>query len=411
MNGPVPQLRFPGFEEGWEAKTLGDFMTFKNGVNADKDQYGSGTKFINVLDIIAAGPIYHEKIIGRVEVSERELEKNDVRYGDILFQRSSETREEVGQSNIYLDAEKSATFGGFVIRGRPTQEFDPRFFDALLRTDCVRSDLASRSGGSTRFNIGQEALAVVAVTVPGDIPEQQKIADFLGTVDAKIDALRRKKSGLETFKSGLMQRLFTQDLRFTRDDGADFPDWEEKTLGELGSFSKGKGISKSDIVEDGNLPCIRYGEIYTRYRERIIDIASRTDVPASSLTLSQTNDVIIPASGETPIDMARACCVLVAGVALGGDINIYRSPVNGEYVAYLLTNGRRTEIAQMAQGNSVVHLYPAQLRKIVIPVPHPDEQRKIADALTALDAKLAAVANQITHMETFKKGLLQQMFV
>nr|WP_277749170.1 restriction endonuclease subunit S [Sinirhodobacter populi] len=283
---------------------------------------------------------------------------------------------------------------------------DPVFLENALEP----IDFVPFNTGTTMPKLNAQTCSSIPLYVPSK-EEQGKIGDFLGTVDAKLDALRRKKSGLEVFKSGLMQLLFSQELRFVRDDGTDFPDWEEKALGELGSFSKGKGISKSDITEDGELPCIRYGEIYTHYNERITEIASHTDVSPSSLTLSQINDVIIPASGETPIDMARACCVLVPGVALGGDINIFRSPVNGEYLAYLLTNARRTEIAQMAQGNSVVHLYPAQLRQIVIPVPHPDEQRKIAETLSALDAKIAAVADQITHMETFKKGLLQQMFV
>lgn len=243
MSGAVPALRFPGFAGEWRSQTHGDFMTFKNGVNADKDQYGSGTKFINVLDIIAAGPIFHDAIRGSVELSPKELEKNEVRYGDILFQRSSETREEVGQSNIYLDRNGTATFGGFVIWGRPIRDLNPQFFDSLLRTEAVRADMTSRSGGSTRFNIGQDSLALVPVTLPPSISEQTKIAKFLGVVDAKLAALLRKKGGLETFKSGLMQQLFAQTLRFTRDDGTDFPDWEERTPEEIGERPKTKNAA------------------------------------------------------------------------------------------------------------------------------------------------------------------------
>lgn len=102
----VPELRFPEFREDWQEKVLGDFMTFKNGINTDKSQYGHGWKFINVLDIIADRPIYHDQIIGSVSVPDKEFEKNEVKYGDILFQRSSETREDAGQSNIYLDKGK-----------------------------------------------------------------------------------------------------------------------------------------------------------------------------------------------------------------------------------------------------------------------------------------------------------------
>jgi type I restriction enzyme, S subunit len=96
----TPALRFPDFDGDWLTGKLGDVFTFKNGVNADKSMYGSGRKFINVMDVIADAPIYHDAIIGSVEISDKEFAKNEVVFGDILFQRSSETREEVGQSNI-----------------------------------------------------------------------------------------------------------------------------------------------------------------------------------------------------------------------------------------------------------------------------------------------------------------------
>ena len=182
-------------------------------------------------------------------------------------------------------------------------------------------------------------------------------------------------------------------------------------MGDVASFQKGKGIAKNDIVAGGTTPCIRYGEIYTDYGETIKSIRSQTNVPAGDLILSQTNDVIIPASGEEPLAMARACCVLRSGVALGGDINILRPQMNGVFLAYYLSHAKRIEIARIAQGNSVVHLYSAQLKQLPISVPHTDEQKRIADALTAVDAKIQAVADQLARLQTFKKGLLQQLFV
>ena len=102
----VPELRFSEFEEPLTLEHLGKIFDFKNGINADKSQYGSGKKFINVLDIINNAPIFYDSIIGSVNVGEKEFQKNNVKYGDILFQRSSEIREEAGQSNVYLDKDK-----------------------------------------------------------------------------------------------------------------------------------------------------------------------------------------------------------------------------------------------------------------------------------------------------------------
>jgi type I restriction enzyme S subunit len=155
----MPQLRFSGFEGEWKTVILGDLLTFKNGLNSDKEKYGKGVKFINVLDILNNDFITYDKIIGSVEITEKEFEKNEVSYGDILFQRSSETRTEVGQANVYLDRDKSSVFGGFVIRGKAKYEYDPLFMNYLLSTPIARKEITDKSGGSTRYNVGQDTLS------------------------------------------------------------------------------------------------------------------------------------------------------------------------------------------------------------------------------------------------------------
>ena len=228
-----PELRFPKFRDKWKQESLGKYFDFKNGVNADKSQYGSGHKFINILDIINDKPIFHDDIIGAVDISDKEFEKNKVIYGDILFQRSSEIRNEAGQSNVYLDKVNSATFGGFVIRGRPKKKINSQYFNSLLKTQAARKEITTKAGGSTRFNVGQNSLSEVSLIIGQDINEQQKIANFLTSVDEKINLLRRKHECLQTYKQGVMQKIFSQEIRFKKDDGTAFPDWEEKELAEV----------------------------------------------------------------------------------------------------------------------------------------------------------------------------------
>lgn len=272
-------------------------------------------------------------------------------------------------------------------------------------------ELASPGGAGRNKTLGQSNFAELPVVWPSQ-PEQKEIADFLGAVDERIKLLQRRRDALARYKTGIMQCLFDQSLRFTRDDGTAFPDWEELTLGNVAKFSKGRGISKDDIVPDGVQPCIRYGELYTVYGEKISNVVSKTNSPPESLLLSKPGDVVLPASGETPMDMPSASCVLAGGVALGGDITVIRSPINGVFLAYLLRSHKRRAVARLAQGNSVVHLYGVHLASLKLDIPtDPDEQCKIADALSALDDKIAAVTAQIKLMQTFKKGLLQQMFV
>ena len=241
--------------------------------------------------------------------------------------------------------------------------------------------------------------------------EQEKIASFLGAVDTRLTQLRRKHELLQTYKRGVMQKLFSQQIRFKGDDGKPFPDWEKKKLGEVVNFSKGKGISKENLDDTGKLKCIRYAELYTMYGEIINHVFSRTNLDPDDLILSKANDVIIPSSGETAIDIAKAACVCIEGVVLGGDINILRSKIDGRFLAHYLNHYKKHEIASAAQGNTVVHLYNTHLKNIEVEVPDKKEQEKISNFLIAINQKIEAIAQQIDLTKQFKKGLRQKMFV
>lgn len=198
----------------------------------------------------------------------------------------------------------------------------------------------------------------------------------------------------------------TPSLRFPQFSG----NWEIKKLGEVAKFSKGKGISKSDIVKDGKIKCIRYGELYTTYGETINEVVSYTNIDSLDLILSEENDVIIPASGETQIDIATASCVLNKGIALGGDLNIIKSANNGVFLSYYLNSSKKNEIANLAQGISVVHLYASQLAILDLNLPTLPEQEKIAGFLTVVDEKLQALKKKKALLEDYKKGIMQRIF-
>ena len=198
------------------------------------------------------------------------------------------------------------------------------------------------------------------------------------------------------------------ELRFP--EFRDAQGWKESLLGDVAVFAKGKGISKSEISSNGSQPCIRYGELYTLYKEVINSIISRTNLPTNDLVLSQANDVIIPASGETQIDIATASCVLESGVALGGDLNIIRSKMDGVFLSYYLNNAKKKSIAELAQGISVFHLYASQLKTLNIDTPEISEQQKVAHCLASLDDIITAQVKKIEILKVHKKGLMQHLF-
>ncbi|MGI1726818.1 restriction endonuclease subunit S [Pediococcus acidilactici] len=189
--------------------------------------------------------------------------------------------------------------------------------------------------------------------------------------------------------------------------------WVQRNLSDLATFSKGKGYSKSDLVSDG-FPAILYGRMYTNYESQIDDISDTFVADATDAVLSQTGDVIVPGSGETPEDIARASNVNVSGIVLGGDINIIRpdtEKMDSTFLALTISNGQQqTELIKRAQGKSVVHLHNSDLKKVNVVAPSKDEQSAISSLFTQLDNLIAANQRKLDLLKEQKKGYLQKMF-
>lgn len=187
-------------------------------------------------------------------------------------------------------------------------------------------------------------------------------------------------------------------------------EWKEYNLGDIAQFYKGKGISKNDVTDNGTIPCIRYGELYTHYKEVIDEVSSFTDLSIDDLFMSKANDIIIPSSGETKEDIATASCVLRNNVALGGDINVIRTSNNGVFLSYYLNNAKKHDIAKIAQGISIIHLYNEQLRNLSIDIPNLEEQQEIAECLSSIDSYISSINEKVEQLKTHKKSLSQMLF-
>ena len=183
--------------------------------------------------------------------------------------------------------------------------------------------------------------------------------------------------------------------------------WEEVQLKDIASFYKGKGISKNETSEKG-IPCIRYGELYTKYDENITDIYSKTNLEIENLVLSEKNDILIPCSGETAIDLATASCVRDKNVAIGGDITIIKTNQYAPFITYCLNN-KRTEIAKYAQGVSIVHLYAKDFQNMKIKIPQISEQKKIVDLFENLNKKIDSLEKTQEKLEKLNFDLINKI--
>ena len=177
---------------------------------------------------------------------------------------------------------------------------------------------------------------------------------------------------------------------------------------DIADLSKGAGISKDQLSETGE-SCILYGELYTKYKSEVIsNVVSKTDIESTNLVRSKANDVIIPSSGETAIDISTARCVPYDNILLGGDLNIIRlKNQDGRFFSYQLNGVRKLDIAQIAQGVSVVHLYGESLKRLKVRYPSKSEQEKISSLLSVLDERIEAQSRIIEKLQSLIIGLEQ----
>ena len=211
---------------------------------------------------------------------------------------------------------------------------------------------------------------------------------------------------MTTTKNNEHKKLNVPNLRFPEFQG----EWEEKRLSEIADLFKGNGISKEQLTDTGE-PCILYGELYTKYKSEVIsDIFSKTDIDTRKLVKSKANDVIIPCSGETAVDIATARCVPYDNILLGGDLNIIRLyDCDGSFMSYQLNGKRKYDLAKVAQGVSVVHLYGDHLKGVKTYNPCLEEQKKIAKLLSLLDERIATQNKIIDKLQSLIKGIAQKI--
>jgi type I restriction enzyme M protein len=217
---------------------------------------------------------------------------------------------------------------------------------------------------------------------------------------------------LKDFKKGLMQKLFSKGLRFKKNDGKTYAEWKSATLDSHFKPYKGTGISKEEVYDEGKYPCILYGELYTKYSEVIDNVVSKTDFPGK--VKSKKGDLLIPCSTTTTgIDLANVTYLSQEDVLLGGDITVLRpqNEVLSIFYAYYLTHFKTIEIAKYAQGSTIIHLYYKHIKHIGIDIPEVEEQRRIADFLLVIDAKILYIEKGVEQAKNFKKMHLQQVFV
>ncbi len=409
----APKLRFKDFNEGWKSSNYKELTSMvTNGfVGVAKEHYvtSDGIIYIQGYNIVEGGFNLH----GIKQVS-REFDfknkKSKLQFEDLLTIQTGD----IGVTSVVTETLVGSNCHALVISRFNKNIAAPKFYMFYFNSERGRRMLKVIETGSTMKHLNVGDIIKLQVPFPS-LPEQQKIAAFLSAVDEKIQLLKHKKKLLEQYKKGVMQQLFSGKLRFKPDAVAErsrsYPKWEEKKLGDVFEFFRGSPISKSDLCETGKYSCIHYGELFTSYFETINNIKSRTNLENGFF--SKQGDILMPSSDVTPKGLAKASSIQLDNIILGGDMNILRpfANFNSIFFSYLL-NFNQQKIIQKVTGTTVKHIYNRDVKLLKFDIPSSfEEQKKIADFLSAIDIKIETVAEALEATAKYKKGLLQQMFV
>ena len=375
----VPNLRFPEFEGEWEEHYLSDYLDFKNGLNPKPERFGKGIRFISVMDILNNAVITNDCIRASVDVSEEELLSFCVENGDILFQRSSETLEDVGRANVYMD-NKPAVFGGFVIRGKKKAEYNPLFFRYLLASPFARKKIIPMGAGAQHFNIGQEGLNKVKLHF-ALLDEQKKIARLLSLLDERIAIQNKIIDKLQSLIKGIAQhwiKNITSRSIYVK-------------LGDICQITTGK-LDANAQVDNGIYPFFTCAEHPLKIDSFAFD----------------TEALLISGNGANL-----------------GYINYYNGKFNAyqrtyvldlfseniQYIKWVLKVLLPKRIAIEKSSSNTPYILLSTLSDLMLPIPSKENQYHIAELMQSLERKLSSQITLNGSYNILKQYLLRQMFI
>lgn len=413
----VPVLRFQEFEGNWEEKTLFDISKeVSYGMNAAAKTFDGIHKYIRITDIDSESRKF---IPNPLTSPEGDIdEKFKLKVNDLLFTRTGAS---VGKSYLYDSKDGALYYAGFLIKFNIAKA-DSYFVYSLTLKESYDKWVQVNSMRSGQPGLNAEEYKGLKLNIP-TLPEQQKIASFLSVVDEKIRQLSRKNELLEQYKKGVMQQLFSGKLRFKDENGKDYSDWEEKILGDFVLSHKGgapltpsdftkepgcevipkKGITIGGrLVIDDETPTYCKPDFYEAYSKSIID---------NSYIITTLRDLVPsgPSIGYMVQFKSKNKYILAQGVY---GLKIDENKLNREWIIQFSNTIEYRKIMQTIMvGSTQVHIRNEEFFKVELNLPSIKEQQKIAKFLSSIDAKIESTSQQINQTQSFKKGLLQQMFV
>ena len=334
--------------------------------------------------------------------------------GDVIIADTAED-ETTGKACEIGNLQGSAIVSGLhTMVCRPRNRMALGYLGYYLNSNAYHHQLLPLMQGIKVLSLSRSNIQKTSVSYPIAVKEQQLIAYYFSQLDNLITLHQRKYDKLTNVKKSMLEKMFPQngsnvpEIRFKGFTEA----WEQRKAIDIADYSKGNGYSKGDLTDAGT-PIILYGRLYTKYQFAISEVDTFA-VPRNGAVYSQGNEVIVPASGETAEDIARASAVEKSGVLLGGDLNILRpfDFINPLFLALAISNGEpQKELAKKAQGKSVVHIHNTDIQEVTIAYPSRTEQDRIVSVFRQLDNLITLHQRELEKLKNLKKACLEKMFV
>ena len=378
------------FSQEWTEKPLVDLAHITMGQSPSSVFYNLGGEGLPLIQ--GNADIENRQTIERVWTTQGNKRCD---LGDLILT----VRAPVGATAV---ASKRACIGRGVCSLKPFGDSSFLFHALVHAEDCWQT----LEQGSTFTAVNSEQVGRFRLRIPEDENEQRAIAEALSDVDTLLNALEALIKKKRAVKQATTQQLLTGKTRLPGFSG----EWETKQLGEIASFFKGSGLSKTDLSLDGKKRCIHYGELFTTYGECITEVGHGTDRDGTFF-LSLCNDVLMPGSDVTPNGLATASCISASDIILGGDILVIRVPVdilNGTFLAYAIRINRN-QVMQLVSGTTVYHLYARDMANFSFVAPSVPEQNAIVHVLSDMDAEITALEQRRDKTSTIKQGMMQQL--
>lgn len=399
----VPKLRFPEFMDDWEQRKLGDISEIKTGPfgsTLHADDYVSDGIPIITTEHFKAGTLPTDKC-GLPQVSENDFKRLSayvLNEGDIVFSRVGS----VDINAIITPFQRNWLFSGRVLRVRPQGKHSSQFLHTLLETESVKSDIRTRAVGQTMPSINTEILKITTLLLPASLTEQELLGEYFHSLDRLITLHQRKLEKLKELRKGVMKKLFSQEVRFKADDGSEFPDWEEKKLGDDVQFINGRAYKQDELLNSGKYLVLRVGNLFTN------DSYYYSDLELDNDKYIENGDLIYAWSATfgPRIYYGEKCIYHYHIWKLKFDENIISKIFLNYYLLYDVE-----KIKSQRTGGTMVHITKNAMEHRELQFPCLAEQQKIADCLSTLDDVIEKQKATLAAWEELKKGLLQQMFV